>query len=177
MTDSPILVQLPLFPEMSLSLGMPGKQPDLHTLFQHRECLPAFITDCAPAMRILDLLGPLHWDDFPERNLQRNWSQSTIPYTAFIAAELVKLNEGQSSFGRLHRHLLEHPAFISLLGFPLVPAPNSALGFNTLARGLEESLTDYVLPDRKTCFHRQTILKSVISQRLITLSSRELTGS
>ena len=133
MTDSPILVQLPLFPEMSLSLGMPGKQPDLHTLFQHRECLPAFITDCAPAMRILDLLGPLHWDDFPERDLQRNWSQSTIPYTAFIAAELVKLNEGQSSFGRLHRHLLEHPAFISLLGFPLVPAPNSAPGFNTLA--------------------------------------------
>jgi len=133
MTDSSIVVQLPLFPEALLGPKMPGKQPDLHTYFQHRERLPAFITDCAPAMRILDLLGPLHWDDFPERNLQRNWGQTTVPYTALIAAELIKLNEGLKSFGHLSEYLIEHPAFISLLGFPLVPAPNSALGFNTLA--------------------------------------------
>jgi hypothetical protein len=68
-------------------------------------------------MRTLDLLGPLHWDECPERDLHRNWGQRAVPHTAFIAAELVKLNEGLSSLGHLRTYLFEHPAFISLLGF------------------------------------------------------------
>lgn len=35
--------------------------------------------------------------------------------------------------GEVHRYLLEHPGFIPLLGFPLVPAPNHPLGFNAPA--------------------------------------------
>ncbi len=84
-------------------------------------------------MRCLELLSPLDWAHFPERNVQRNWGRTTIPYVALIAAELVCLNEGLPSMGYLHRYLIEHPGFIWLLGFPLAPAPETALGFNPQA--------------------------------------------
>jgi hypothetical protein len=35
--------------------------------------------------------------------------------------------------GRLRRYLIEHPGFISLLGFPLALAPETPLGFNAQA--------------------------------------------
>jgi hypothetical protein len=84
----------------------------------------------------LELLGPLHWERFPERDLQRNYGQSTVPYAAFSAACLVGLNEGLaalSSMGVLRRYLIEHPGFIWLLGFPLVPSPTARCGFNAVA--------------------------------------------
>ena len=121
MTDSVIVAQLTLFSDERLGTKMPGKQPDLHTLWQHPERLPSYITTCATAMRTLDLLGPLHWNECPERDLQRHWGQLAVPHTAFIAAELVKLNEGLSSLGHLRTYLFEHPAFISLLGFTQLP--------------------------------------------------------
>jgi hypothetical protein len=31
-------------------------------------------------MRILDLLGTIPWDQFPERNLERSWGKTTIPH-------------------------------------------------------------------------------------------------
>ena len=84
-------------------------------------------------MRCLDLLGPLDWGHFPERNLQRNWGQFTIPYATLAAAELIRLNETLPSMGRLRRFLVEHPGFIGLLGFPISPAPERPLGFNPQA--------------------------------------------
>src|SRR5450759_1138370 len=90
MSDSLIVCQLPLFPESLLPPKRPENKLNLHSHWQHRDRLPSFVTDDPTVMRILDLLGPLHWEDFPERDLQRNWGQTTIPYTAFIAAELIK---------------------------------------------------------------------------------------
>jgi hypothetical protein len=133
MTDSDIVAQLPLFSADMLGPKTPRIQADLHTRWLHSNDLPPFVTDCAPAMRILDLLGPLHWDELPERNLQRNWGQVTLSNACLIGAELIKLNEGLPSFGHLYRYLIEHSAFIWLLGFPLVPAPKIACGFNALA--------------------------------------------
>jgi hypothetical protein len=84
-------------------------------------------------MRCFELLSPLDWAHFPERNLQRNWGQVTIPYAALAAAEVIRLNEGLPSMGHLWRFLIEHPGFIWLLGFPLRPAPETLLGFNPMA--------------------------------------------
>jgi hypothetical protein len=95
--------------------------------------LPGFVANCPTSLRLLELLGPLHWGAFPERNLQRNWGQITIPYRALAAAELIKLNEGLASFGQLKTFLIEHPGLVWLLGFPLQPAPNHLLGFNARA--------------------------------------------
>lgn len=132
MTDQPIVVQLPLLPNPLLPPTKAENQPNLHTFWQHPEHLPAFVRDCPTAMRYLELLGPLHWGDLPQRPLARNWRHSTIALSALAAAELIKLNEGQTSMSRLHEYLGEHAGLIWLLGFPLQPAPNHPLGFNAL---------------------------------------------
>jgi len=108
-------------------------QRDLHSAFLRPDKLPQFVQDCPSAMRILDLLGPMPWDQFPERDLQRFWGQTTIPHVAFSAACLIKLEENLVSMGDLRRYLVEHPAFIWLLGFPLVPSSKHTCGFDPSA--------------------------------------------
>lgn len=130
MTNGPIVTQLPLWSFLAHDAKTPEKPPDLGTLWQHAEHWPPCVTASPTILRCLELLSPLDWGHFPERNLQRHWGRTTIPATALIAAELVRLNEGISSMGRLRRYFIEHPGFIWLLGFPLVAAPATALGFN-----------------------------------------------
>lgn len=104
-------------------------QADLHTLWTHRR-LPKWVIDSSPAMRLLDLLGPLPWQHFPERDLQRNWGQPTVPYAAFAAAALLQLNEHLVHMSDLRIYLIEHSAFVWLFGFPLVPDRASPYGFD-----------------------------------------------
>ncbi len=109
------------------------KRPDLHTAWEQRQRLPDFVQTSPLAQRYLDLLGPLRWNCLPERNLVRNWGQPAIPYAAFIAAYLLKLNEGKDSLGDLRVSLLEHPELVWLLGFPLVVSYSGKLGFDANA--------------------------------------------
>lgn len=96
----------------------PVSRPDLHTAWQTPTALPESVQRDPTALRYLALLGPLAWTQMPERNLQRNWGQPTIPYAAFIAAYLIKLNEGHRAMGDLRRFMAEHPALTWLVGFP-----------------------------------------------------------
>lgn len=113
--------------------GFRQKRLDLHSALQQPEQLPLFVRECPSAMRILDLIGSLAWDQFPERNLIRDWGRTTIPYATFSAACLLKLNEGLVSMDDLRRYLVEHPAFIWLLGFPLVFSSRFSCGFDPSA--------------------------------------------
>jgi len=106
------------------------KRTNLHTYWLHREDLPDFVRESPTAMRFLDLLGPLGWAQLPERNLVRNWGQPTISNTAFLAACLIKLEEGRDSMGDLLLYLQEHPALIWLLGFPLTHTSQHPYGFD-----------------------------------------------
>ncbi len=93
--------------------------------------LPAFVAECSVARRYLDLLGELDWAHFPERPTNRPWPGSPpAPRAPYVAAYLVKLNEGLKSMGKLRSYLVDHPALIWLLGFPLVADPQAAHGFN-----------------------------------------------
>lgn len=125
MTRNPILARFDLL----LHFWYP-KQCNLHSAFLHQDKLPKFVQDCPPAMRILDLLGPIPWQQFPERDLDRFWGQTTIPHISFSVACMIKLNENLVSIGGLRRYLIEHPAFIWLLGFPLVPSTQYVCGFD-----------------------------------------------
>ncbi len=109
--------------------GLP-KQRDLNTSWVKSAQLPEFVQESPVAERYLDLLGPAAWDRLPERNLQRNWGQNTIPHAAFIAAYLVKLEEDKKSLGDLRLFLVEHPELIWLLGFPLVISNPGKIGFD-----------------------------------------------
>ncbi len=133
MTDHPSVAQLPLFPEPLLPPKTTRNRPSLHTFWRCAQDLPAFVRDSPTILRTLELFGPLDWDGFPDRDLQRNWGQPTLPYSALVVAELIRLNEDLASTKKLRRFLKEHPGFIWLLGFPLVPAPNHPLGFNPRA--------------------------------------------
>lgn len=93
--------------------------PDFHFLSVHRSRLPAFVRTCPITLRYLDLLGPLAWDQFPERNLV--WQPAPVPFAAFAAACLIKLDQHLPSMGQLRRFLVEHPALTWALGFPLQP--------------------------------------------------------
>lgn len=132
MTDQPIVTQLPLWTFPLSGRKIPQKPLDFHLLRQFPEALPSIIHDSPPVKRYLDLLAPLDWAHFPERNLERDWGRLTIPDEAIVVAELIRINEGLSSVPVLRRYLLEHPGFIALLGFPLALDPTHPLGFNPL---------------------------------------------
>ncbi|CAG0943561.1 hypothetical protein ANRL1_01388 [Anaerolineae bacterium] len=133
MTDTSIVTQLPLWDFAPKLQKSSEKQADLHTLWLFPQHVPKWITDSPTVMRCWELLAPLDWAHLPERNLQRHWGQVSVPYAALAAVELIRLNESLPSAKRLHRFLLENPGFIWLCGFPLVPAPETNLGFSTRA--------------------------------------------
>lgn len=98
---------------------------DLHHLYLHPEQLPRSVRDSTEAMRCLNLLGPLAWERFPERDLQRNYGHASTPYAALAAACLLKLEGGIGSFARLVSWLAENPSMAWLLGFR-----SASAGFN-----------------------------------------------
>lgn len=110
--------------------GFWQKRLDLHSAKVQPEHLPRYVRETPSAMRMLELIGSIAWDQFPERNLIRDWGRITIPYATFSAACLWKLNEGLVSMDDLRRYLVEHPAFIWLLGFPLVRSSKFSCGFD-----------------------------------------------
>ena len=133
MTDVPIVTQLPLWPFSPEAQKTSVKPPDLHTLWQLPQHLPTCVADSPTIMRCLELLAPLDWAHFPERNLHHHHRYPAIPFAALAAVELVRLNEALPSMEKLRQFLCEHPGFIWLCGFPLALTPDTNLGFNPRA--------------------------------------------
>lgn len=109
------------------------KRPNLHQLAQNPEHLPDFVRESAVARRYLHLLGPLAWDLFPERNLNQKRGFPAVPYAPFVAACLIKLDQQFTYMSQLRQYLLDHPALVWLLGFPLVPSRRCRWGFDVEA--------------------------------------------
>lgn len=108
------------------------KPPGLPTLSRMaRLHLPRRVRDSAVAMNYLHLLGPLAWHRFPQRANNRPWPgpvpHSPVPY---VAAFLVRLDQGHSSMAQLRRYLVDHPSLTWVLGFPLVPSAHFPCGFD-----------------------------------------------
>lgn len=95
--------------------------------------LPPFVQHSPVARRYLALLGPLAWDQVPPRAGHPNGHPHPLPYAAFAAACLIKLDQQLVSMGALRRYLLEHPALVWLCGFPLQPSAAFPWGFNPQA--------------------------------------------
>jgi len=122
--------QVPTWQDRVLPAARQLHRPDLHHLSQNLSTLPRFVQECPVATRYLRFLGPLAWDAFPERDLLTNWGAPTMPYAPFVAACLVKLEQGLACMSHLRRYLVEHPALLWVLGFPLVPASRYPWGFD-----------------------------------------------
>ena len=142
MTGIPIVTPWSnLWKRLTRSDRLPPRH-DLHTLWCERAQLQHCFRTAPTALRLLDLLGPLHWAGFPERDLLRNWGQPTIPYATLAATVLVQLNEGRVSMRQWPIFLEEQPVSVWLLGYPLAAAPGrpwdmdprASLPANSIAR-------------------------------------------
>lgn len=144
---------------------------DLHHLYKEPGRLPKAVQSSVEAMRCLKLLGPLAWDQFPERDLQRNYGQPSTPYSALAAACLLKLELGIEGFGRLSRWLAENTSIAWLLGFRCARAY-----FNP-------ALDETILPDQRhfsrllhkapnSCF--QFLLSSSVQALLAEFTRRKV---
>jgi hypothetical protein len=102
----------------------------MHQLAAHSADLPRFVQESLVAMRYLRFLGAMDWDGFPERQLGMDGERPFVPYTAFAAASLIKLDQGFAYMSQLRTYLVEHPALVWILGFALVPCPASPWGFD-----------------------------------------------
>jgi hypothetical protein len=93
--------------------------------------LPDWVAEDAVARRYLALLGPLDWNHFPERPANHPWpGKAPAPRAPYVAGYLVKLNEGLRCMGKLREFLVEHPALVWVLGFPLVSDAKAQHGFD-----------------------------------------------
>ena len=105
-------------------------RPSWQELVHDPASLPAFARDSPVAMRYLRLLAPLAWDRFPERDLHQYRGIPPVPYIPFVAACLVKLDQGLDYVARLRDYLVDHPPLVWLLGFPLVRSGRFPWGFD-----------------------------------------------
>jgi hypothetical protein len=136
MTSNPILAQFSPLRQVftgfwrAMTPQRRRERPSLSQLGRYPHLLPAFVRESAVAMRYLRLLAPLDWDRFPERDLRTDWGQPTVPFTSFIAACLVKLDQRLVYMSHLRQYLIEHPALVWILGFPVVPSSHTPWGFD-----------------------------------------------
>lgn len=139
MTGHSIVSWFPDFTQIGTALSqllgsrVTNPRRTLHDWWQHQEALPAFVRQSSVAMRCVELLGPLAWDDFPERNLQPHWHQAPVPYAPFAAACLVKLEYHIPHMSGLRQFLVDHPPLVWVLGFPLSPSRHYPWGFDVEA--------------------------------------------
>jgi hypothetical protein len=132
--------QQPPTPASAVPSPLSWPRPSLAQLARPEAQLPAFVAESAVARKYLDLLGPLDWEHFPERPTNRPWPGKTPAARApLVAAYLIKLNEGKRYMSDLRQYLIENPALVWILGFPLVPDPAAPWGFDVAAS----------LPDRR----------------------------
>lgn len=154
MTSKPIVTRL--WRPWQSTLCLP--QLDLHTLALHRHRLPRWVQGSSLVAYYLDLLGPLDWRHFPERDLLTQRGMPPVPFAPFVAACLVKLDQQLPYFTRLCHYLVDHPALAWTLGFadharrPLASADIAALlptqrHFPRLLRKVPNSALQYLLTD------------------------------
>jgi len=113
----------------------PPQRPTLSELAQLDEGhLPRFVRESDVALKYLRLLGPLDWGRFPDRPDQRfSPNCPPMPYAPFVAAYLVKIAQHIPYVADLREYLVQHPALVWVLGFPLVKSSAFSWGFDVQA--------------------------------------------
>lgn len=124
------------------------QRPSLQELAQNPALCPGFVGQSPVAQRYIRLLGQLDWQRFPERDLTTDWGVPSVPFAPFVAAYLVQLDQHFQHMSQLRQYLVEHPARLWALGFPLIPAGHLLWGFDPDARIFA---FQYPQADRRGC--------------------------
>ena len=125
---------------------------------------PRFVRRCPVTQSITPLLALLDWEQLPTTLTNKRTGWRTTPLAAYVGTFLVKLEQQLPTFGRVHRFLRQHPALIWALGFPLVPDPLSAYGFN-----IEDSLPTQRRFSTKLSEIPNEILQNLLDAQVVAL--------
>ena len=136
MTSNPIIT---LFSRLTHFSRSPSPRP-LNDWARKQQYLPSFVRRSAVAMRYLAFLSPLAWDQLPQRSPPPHTDQPAIPYAAFAAACLIKLDQQLVSMSQLRDYLLDHPELEWLLGFPCSAELPTARHLTRLLRRMPNEL-------------------------------------
>lgn len=112
--------------------ALPLQRPVLSELARlPQTSLPPLIQESLSALKYLDLFGLIDWGRFPAHPDQRIYFDfPALPLWSFAAACLVKLDQHQDYMSNLRQYLLENPALMWVLGFPLAASKQSPWGFD-----------------------------------------------
>jgi len=124
--------------------------------------LPRFVRNCPTTMSIIPQLRFLAWETIATPPSREWFGKQPVPQVAYIAAFLVKIDQKLPSIGHLRRFLLQHPALIWALGFPLYGITNSPHGFDPQASLPSRQHFSHVLRDFDNT-HLQALLAAQVS--------------
>ncbi len=131
--------------------GTPPR-PSLTQLASDPKALPRWVRRSPVAMRYIQFLGLLEWEQVPDRAFAHQPPLEPLPYAPFLAACLVKIDQHMHSMAQLRRYLVEHPALTWALGFPHVPTPRHFTRMlrtipNSILQGLLDTTVRYAKRD------------------------------
>ena len=141
MTSNPIIT---LFSQLTHLNRSPSSRP-LNEWERKRQYLPSPVRRSAVAMKYLKFLSPLTWDQLPQRSPPSHTDRPAIPYAAFAAACLIKLDQQLVSMSHLRDYLLDHPELGWLLGFPCPAELPTARHLTRLLRQMPNELLQILL--------------------------------
>ncbi len=126
---------------------------------------PDFVRHCPVTMKFVPTLKLLDWSVMPGPS--RHWfGAEPVSLATYIAAFLVKLDQGLPTNAQLHRFLVNHPALIWALGFPLKPA-DTHYGFDPAA-----SLPNHRHFNRVLSHLPDTVLQQLLDRQVTWLQKR-----
>lgn len=121
--------------------------------------LPRFVRICPVTMDTIRLLRLLDWSIVPPAGT-KCFGREPVPPTAYIAAFLIRLEQGLPTLAHLRRFLVSHPALVWALGFPL-SISSGPYGFNA----------ETSLPTQR---HFATVLRNLPNEILQNLLGRQV---
>jgi hypothetical protein len=143
-------------------------------LSQSNRQLPRTIRRSPTAMRYWRLLSPLNWQQFPSRPATPHSNQCAIPYAAFLAACLVKLDQQLVSMGKLRQYLAEHPELQSVLDFPDPKNLPTARHFTRLLRTIPNALPQLLLDDTVRLLQTEFTELNIPFGQVISLDTKHI---
>ena len=178
--------RLPASRQSLSETGSPTTPAQFQPLTQARSDLPVWVTTAPFALNYHDLLSPLPWASFPERNLTWPHNAVVTPYAAFVAAFLIQIDQGLPTLSRLRQFLVEHPALVWLCGFPLVADASAPWGFDAdaslptcrhftrILRQMANSLPQWLLSQSVACLQQAMAGSSADFGQTISLDTKHI---
>jgi hypothetical protein len=94
------------------------------------EQLPRFVGECPTTIALMTKLRLLAWEQMAQPVSCQWFGKQPVPLVAYVGAFLVKVDQKLASTSHLRRFLVQHPALVWALGFPLYGHTPTRHGFD-----------------------------------------------